>query len=260
MHRRLFSFSVVMLLLFAASCAQTPPPPASPQKPPKRLAWVTGLNPEKAAYYRELHAKPWPGVNKMIKECHIQNFSIHQKEIDGKQYLFAYLEYTGDDLDADMKKMAADPETQRWWKRDGPLPSSAARRREERQDLGRRRRSVFFAVSDARSDCARFFMLPSYPFQSHSPNGCGNFFNFRKSEIDVESIVVGSSQHRLEVSCHLRNDLCSADCTCVNRCIFTNSEFVADQTEEPWGEEIETLSMDSLGDIECIPDGRWFSG
>ena len=31
----------------------------------------------------------------MIKACHIQNFSIHEREIEGKLYLFAYLEYTG---------------------------------------------------------------------------------------------------------------------------------------------------------------------
>jgi L-rhamnose mutarotase len=29
--------------------------------------------------------------------------------------LFAYFEYHGSDFAADMKKMAADPETQRWW-------------------------------------------------------------------------------------------------------------------------------------------------
>jgi L-rhamnose mutarotase len=73
-----------------------------------------------AARYRELHAKPWPSVNRMLKECHIENFSIWQREIGGKQNLFAYLEYTGRDFDADMKKMAADPETQRWWKETDP--------------------------------------------------------------------------------------------------------------------------------------------
>ena len=98
---------------------------------PTRYAWVTGLKPEKAAYYRDLHAHPWPAVNKMIKDCHIRNFSIHEREIDGKLYLFAYLEYTGKDFDADMKKMAADPETQRWWKDtdpcQSPLPDAAAK-------------------------------------------------------------------------------------------------------------------------------------
>jgi len=101
------------------------------QKPPQRFVWITGLKPEKAQHYRELHAHPWPGVNKMIKQCHIQNFSIHEREIEGKLYLIAYLEYTGNNFDADMKKMAADPETQRWWREtdpcQSPLPDAAAK-------------------------------------------------------------------------------------------------------------------------------------
>ncbi len=113
----------LLALLCLAGCATT-------HKSPRRFAWVTGLKPEKAAYYEQLHAAPWPAVNRMLKECHIQNFSIHKREIDGKVYLFAYLEYTGDDFDADMKKMAADPETQRWWKEtdpcQSPLPDAAA--------------------------------------------------------------------------------------------------------------------------------------
>ncbi|MEI6389968.1 MAG: L-rhamnose mutarotase [Verrucomicrobiota bacterium] len=112
----------LLLAVLLAGCA-------SPT--PQRYAWVTGLKPERAEYYRELHAHPWPAVNRMIKECHIRNFSIHEREIDGKLYLFAYLEYTGKDFDADMKKMAADPETQRWWKETDPcqqpLPDAAAK-------------------------------------------------------------------------------------------------------------------------------------
>jgi L-rhamnose mutarotase len=100
-------------------------------RPVQRYAWVTGLKPEKAAYYRELHAHPWPGVVRMIKECNIRNYSIYLKEIDGRLYLFSYLEYTGRDFDADMAKMAADPETQRWWKETDPcqipLPDAAAK-------------------------------------------------------------------------------------------------------------------------------------
>jgi L-rhamnose mutarotase len=104
---------------------------ATPSKEPQRYAWITGLKPEKAEYYRRLHANPWPGVNRMIKDCHIRNFSIFEREIDGKLYLFAYLEYTGADFDADMKKMAGDAETQRWWKEtdpcQSPLPDAAAK-------------------------------------------------------------------------------------------------------------------------------------
>ena len=102
----------------------------STPRTPQRYCWVTGLKPGKAEYYRELHAHPWPGVLKQIKACHIQNFSIHEREIDGRLYLFAYLEYTGTNFDADMKQMAADPETQRWWKEtdpcQSPLPDAAA--------------------------------------------------------------------------------------------------------------------------------------
>lgn len=101
------------------------------RKPRQRYVWVTGLRPEKADYYRKLHGEPWPAVNKMIKKCHIRNYSIHEREIDGKLYLFSYFEYTGSDFEADMKKMAADPETRRWWKETDPcqlpLPDAAAK-------------------------------------------------------------------------------------------------------------------------------------
>jgi len=86
----------------------------------QRYAWVTGLKPHIAEYYRKLHANPWQSVNRMIQECNIRNFSIYEREIEGKMYLFAYLEYTGNNFEADMKKMAADPETQRWWKETDP--------------------------------------------------------------------------------------------------------------------------------------------
>lgn len=118
----------ILSLLFVAllaGCASTPPAQVT------RYAWVTGLKPEQAARYEYLHAHPWPAVNQMIKACHIRDFSIHERELDGKLYLFAYLEYTGTNFDADMKRMAADPETQRWWKEtdpcQSPLPDAAAK-------------------------------------------------------------------------------------------------------------------------------------
>jgi L-rhamnose mutarotase len=114
---------IALLALSLIGCAGTP-------KPPVRYAWVTGLKPEKAEYYKQLHAHPWPAVCRQIKASHIQNYSIYLREIEGKLYLFSYLEYTGRDFDADMKKMALDPETQRWWKETDPcqipLPEAAA--------------------------------------------------------------------------------------------------------------------------------------
>ena len=86
----------------------------------QRFASVTGLRPGKAADYERLHAHPWPGVMRMLKECHIRNYSIYVREIGGKPYLFSYLEYTGDNIEAEMKKIAADPETRRWWRETDP--------------------------------------------------------------------------------------------------------------------------------------------
>lgn len=99
-------------------------------KPAVRFAWVTGLKREKADYYENLHAHPWPVVLKEIKACHIRNYSIYEREIDGKLYLFSYLEYTGTNFGLDMKRMAANPDTQRWWRETDPcqlpLPDAAA--------------------------------------------------------------------------------------------------------------------------------------
>ena len=86
----------------------------------KRFGSVIGLRPEKKDYYIKLHAETWPSVLQMIKKCNIRNYSIYMAKLQGKLYLFSYFEYTGDDLEADMKIMAADPETRRWWKETDP--------------------------------------------------------------------------------------------------------------------------------------------
>ncbi len=82
----------------------------------KRYGSVIGLRPEKLEEYKKLHAAVWPDVLKMLKACHIRNYSIYLRRLDdGQHYLFAYFEYTGKDFADDMAKMAADPATQRWW-------------------------------------------------------------------------------------------------------------------------------------------------
>jgi L-rhamnose mutarotase len=87
----------------------------------QRFGQIIALKPDKIAYYKELHAAVWPSVLKKIKDCNIRNYSIYLKEIEkGKFYLFAYFEYVGSDFAADMARMAADPETQRWWKETDP--------------------------------------------------------------------------------------------------------------------------------------------
>ena len=91
----------------------------------QRYGQVLGIKPENVAEYTRLHADVWPGVLKMIHDCNIRNYSIFQKD----NLLFAYFEYIGDDFDADMAKMAADPTTQEWWAvctpLQDPLPTRA---------------------------------------------------------------------------------------------------------------------------------------
>lgn len=82
----------------------------------QRYGSVIKLKPEKLAEYKQLHANVWPEVLKMIRECNIRNYSIYFK--DG--FLFSYFEYQGNDFNGDMKKMAADPRTQAWWKLTDP--------------------------------------------------------------------------------------------------------------------------------------------
>ena len=76
-----------------------------------RFGQMIKIKPECLEAYKKYHANPLPGVNEMIKECHLQNYSIYSRG----DSLFPYYEYVGDDYEADMAKMAADPVTQQWW-------------------------------------------------------------------------------------------------------------------------------------------------
>jgi L-rhamnose mutarotase len=80
-----------------------------------RFGSVIGLKPEMEALYRELHANAWESVIACLAKHHIHNYSIFITELEGKKYLFSYLEYSGNDYAQDMRAVAADPETQRWW-------------------------------------------------------------------------------------------------------------------------------------------------
>ena len=77
----------------------------------KRYGSVIRLRPGVLDEYRRYHANIWPGVAERIRLCNIKNYSIYFK--DG--FLFSYFEYHGSDYEADTAKMAADPETQKWW-------------------------------------------------------------------------------------------------------------------------------------------------
>jgi len=90
----------------------------------QRFASVIGMKPENRAEYEKLHADVWPAVLEQIKTSNIRNYSIFRYG----ELLFSYFEYVGDNFDADMAAMAADPTTQKWWDVCKPLQTPVADR------------------------------------------------------------------------------------------------------------------------------------
>jgi len=78
---------------------------------PRRVGTIVRLRPEMRAEYLRLHAAVWPAVERNITACNIANYTIF---LHG-DVLFAYFEYHGNDLEADLRRLAADEETRRWW-------------------------------------------------------------------------------------------------------------------------------------------------
>jgi len=91
----------------------------------RRYGMVLRVKPERFEEYKRYHRAVWPGVLERIAKSKITNYSIYHRE----GWLFAYFEYRGDDFDADMRLMASDPETLRWWEvmepMQEPLPTRA---------------------------------------------------------------------------------------------------------------------------------------
>lgn len=83
---------------------------------PRRFGFVVQVRPEKREEYLELHRNVWPPVEAAMSENGIRNYSIFI--IDDT--LFGYYEYVGDDYDADMARVQADPTSREWWKLTNP--------------------------------------------------------------------------------------------------------------------------------------------
>ena len=88
----------------------------TPEADVMRIAMFTELKPEKEAHYRLLHDNPWPDVIAAIHKANFRHFSVFLEEINGRVYLFGWLEYVGSDIDADGAENKKDPASIRWWK------------------------------------------------------------------------------------------------------------------------------------------------
>lgn len=96
----------------------------APQKPRsvKRVGMVIGLKEDKIEEYKKVHADTNPGVRDLLNKYHMHNFSIFlQKMPDGKYYEFGYYEYTGDDFEGDMAKLAVEKRNIEWLKVCDPM-------------------------------------------------------------------------------------------------------------------------------------------
>jgi L-rhamnose mutarotase len=112
--KRLLSF--IVLVLAAPVLAGADPPKAV-----KRVGMVIELKADKIEEYRALHADSNPGVRDLLSKYHLRNFSIFLHEIGGRWYEFGYYEYTGDDFEGDMARLAAEPRNEEWLKICDPM-------------------------------------------------------------------------------------------------------------------------------------------
>ena len=119
LHRYLFFLAATAFSLVGCQPAAEVSP--SEAKVVQRYGMVIGLKTEELQRYKQLHADPWEGVLNQLDRSNVRNYSIWLVELrPDEHYLFGYLEYTGDDFDADMKTMGDDETTRRWWKETDP--------------------------------------------------------------------------------------------------------------------------------------------
>jgi L-rhamnose mutarotase len=82
----------------------------------ERHGLIVGVRPDRRDEYLKLHAEVWPGVEATLTRCNVTNYSIF---IAG-DILIAYYEYVGEDHEADMRRIQADPVSQEWWTHTDP--------------------------------------------------------------------------------------------------------------------------------------------
>ncbi len=83
----------------------------------KRIGQIIHLKLEAYEEYKRLHADVWQDVLATIHRANIRNYSIFH----WGGFLFAYMEYIGDDFESDMHLIADDPQTRAWWSLTDPL-------------------------------------------------------------------------------------------------------------------------------------------
>lgn len=83
---------------------------------------VIGVREDRLDEYRELHRDTHPGVRDLLAKANMRNFSIFLTTLaDGNPYLFGYYEYHGDNYEADMAWLDAEPRNKEWLSMTDPM-------------------------------------------------------------------------------------------------------------------------------------------
>jgi L-rhamnose mutarotase len=88
------------------------------------MAQVIRVRPEAIDAYERVHRDVPSAVLDRLRASHVTNYSIYRYGT----LLVAYLEYVGDDFEADLAAIAADPATQAWWLITDPMQEGVPER------------------------------------------------------------------------------------------------------------------------------------
>jgi L-rhamnose mutarotase len=88
----------------------------------KRVGMVIKIDSTRITEYLALHADSNPGVRDLLVKYHLRNFSIFLTRLDdGNYYEFGYYEYKGNNFEADMDSLDAEPRNKDWLKICDPM-------------------------------------------------------------------------------------------------------------------------------------------
>ena len=88
----------------------------------RRIGMVIKIDTSRLKEYLTLHSDSNPGVRDLLVKYNMKNFSIFITKLeDGNYYEFGYYEYTGNNYEADMSALDAEPRNKEWLKVCDPM-------------------------------------------------------------------------------------------------------------------------------------------
>ena len=95
----------------------------------ERMGMVIGIAPDRIEEYKALHVAVWPQILAALQAANVRNYTIFLREPEN--LLFGYWEYNGQDYDADMRLVAAQPDMHKWWALCSPCQVPLASRKDD---------------------------------------------------------------------------------------------------------------------------------